>query len=325
MNPLAEVLALATGVKRYRPEIEWSGRSWTHNVFRVYELLFWRRRGVRPEVMSDLATGQQWGISFEGKCAVFESKLRSILRELASIRLAVHEARIAGTPFAIPHYSFAITPDATSDGGAAAASPDLFNHTNTGSDLCLVITALSAGVFTDNSNAVTYNSVAATKRSTQNDTGSTIGAGLAIWTLQNPATGSNQVSVGVSSGNVAGRAVSFSGATGGYHTQNSGKTNSVTSISPSITTTDNNCYLVGVMSDGGSNPTIGSGYTIIGAMSNAHLAGYAGPRTPAGAHSPQLATFTSSDVVWCVVSISPTAAGGGGGTSRRLTLLGAGK
>lgn len=47
------LLAKATGAPRYLPRIEWAKEgeeSWTHNVFRLYELVFYRRYGIRPEV-----------------------------------------------------------------------------------------------------------------------------------------------------------------------------------------------------------------------------------------------------------------------------------
>ncbi len=49
-NPLPKLMAVITRHPRYIPKIEWSGgKLVTHDVFRLYELLFGRRFGIRIE------------------------------------------------------------------------------------------------------------------------------------------------------------------------------------------------------------------------------------------------------------------------------------
>ncbi|MDE2020949.1 MAG: hypothetical protein KGJ13_11485, partial [Patescibacteria group bacterium] len=54
---------------------EWSKKSWTHNVFRAYELIFGRRAGIRAEISSFFHKGtfRQVSHTFEGQCALIET------------------------------------------------------------------------------------------------------------------------------------------------------------------------------------------------------------------------------------------------------------
>ena len=56
-----KLLAKITGKPRYLPKIVWSDKSFVHNFFRVYETIFWRRYGIRPEL------SLSWGLDKNGR------------------------------------------------------------------------------------------------------------------------------------------------------------------------------------------------------------------------------------------------------------------
>src|SRR5690349_16076088 len=55
---LPAILAILTNHPRYLPKIEWANDSCVHNIFRLYELIFWRRVGIRAELSSYLKDGR---------------------------------------------------------------------------------------------------------------------------------------------------------------------------------------------------------------------------------------------------------------------------
>jgi hypothetical protein len=83
---LPTLLVLLTHKGRYLPEIEWCDNLWTHNIFRAYERLFWRRQGARLEqavwTRHD-KQGKQIGqdihiYTFEALCANTETFIRGL-------------------------------------------------------------------------------------------------------------------------------------------------------------------------------------------------------------------------------------------------------
>lgn len=146
---------------------------------------------------------------------------------------------------------------------AFAASPVTWSHTCTGSDLILFIGIFAGG---DVVTAVSYNSVAATQIAKLNLSGA---GELYIYYLLAPSTGSNTVSVTLSSGTAAGTSSSYTGAkqsgvpdASGSKTQAPGPT----SITNSITVVGSNAWAVtvggsgtGITPTGGTNVTVRSG------------------------------------------------------------------
>ena len=183
---LPTILAVMTGKSRYLPNIKWSDKSWTHNIFRFYELIFWRRHGIRPEITTVFDEGvvSHYAHSIEGAFALFESWVRSLEFKLAPFRIVIPQlVPVQGTISGISPYLFAIAFDAT-----AADNDGSFNHTCTGTDLLLNfgIMKVGAGVTT-----ASYNSVGGTQAVTANNTDDHCW----IFYLINPSTGLNAVSV----------------------------------------------------------------------------------------------------------------------------------
>lgn len=148
--------------------------------------------------------------------------------------------------------------DAAADKGFAA-SPVTWSHTCTGSSLILFIGIFAGG---DVVTAVTYNSVAATQIAKLNLSGA---GELYLYYLLAPSTGSNTVSVTLSSGTAAGTSSSYTSAkqsgvpdASGSKTQSAGPT----SIANSITVVGSNAWAVTVGGSGtGITPTAGSNVT----------------------------------------------------------------
>src|SRR5882724_4969461 len=100
---LAFLFAKITNTTRYFPEVVWSGNSWTHNSFRMYEMVVGRKVGIRREVSThynqDTKKHIQHAHTFEAKCALFETSIRAWCKY--RIPLKVH-IPILITPIGIP-------------------------------------------------------------------------------------------------------------------------------------------------------------------------------------------------------------------------------
>lgn len=147
---LAKILAVVTRHPRYFPEIKWSSKSWTHNVFRVYEMIFGRRYGIRAEMLSE--GGQDGKVyhkcySLESVFALAEQYVREYLVTWKFIPFKI-TVPIAWTPQGIPFftspYLFAIAIDANT--GGYHLTTVTVAHTVTGSDTLMLIGANSTGV-----------------------------------------------------------------------------------------------------------------------------------------------------------------------------------
>lgn len=232
----------------------WSKTSWTHNVFRCWELIAWRRAGVRREMSSGKQGTVEWmhPHTLEAACALFELYIRVCIRNfftkrIPHIRIIQLPSLVfsTGVPVKTP-YTFAIAFDASSlrtqDSGGGTTST--WAHTCTGSDgLLLVGTAIGTG---KTASGVTYNAVSATQAVTLASGGLTFDNGY-LFRLVAPATGANNIVVTVSADTfIYSAATSYSGVDQTSPIDATG-TNSTTgtSVSVSITTTVDNDWLAG--------------------------------------------------------------------------------
>lgn len=258
---LPRLLVWLTGHARYRPEIEWSSRSWTHNVFRAYECLFWRRYGIRAESATwkdEAGKVHVQCFSIEAVCAYAETFVRQWFSRLLALRLqplrveVLHLARSDGST--VPWVHFAIALDVATDGGksSSTAGPWTWSHTCTGSNGILFV---HGATYTPTLTAVSYNSVAATQIDT------TVAQGDAnyhiyLYMVVGPSTGANTVSLTMSgTGQVGGMAISYSGASqtgqpdAHNHFSHASQFPTDYSWTNSITTIAANCWIV-IVSNG---------------------------------------------------------------------------
>lgn len=244
-----------------KPDVnfEWSSKSWVHNVFRVYELIFGAPFGIYPSITSS-PDGTQIAYSFEAQCALLETWVRNLRywRSGLSFKIVViPQLQLAGMGQAgILPYRFAIAFDAAVQGvfGSATTTAS-WTHTVTGSNAILI--AASNGHIAASSNIVsyTYNLVGLTIAGTGIQTGGAGGGGfLTMWGLIAPTTGANTVTITVTPGqtmqsqsSLSYTGVKQSGFPDSYHTTTTA--GSGTTDSGSTTTIADNCWLVGLFSD----------------------------------------------------------------------------
>lgn len=153
----------------------------------------------------------------------------------------------------------AIAYDATSK-STFTTNPS-WSHTCTGDDRILVVVA---GAVSDNISGITYNSVALTQITETTYPGAGH-AGLSIWYLVAPATGSNTIAVSSSSACGA-VAVSYTGVKQTGVPDSSNVNNNAVgtnSLTTSTTVVASNCWLVGGASDNaGTGASGGTGTTL---------------------------------------------------------------
>lgn len=144
---LAKILAVITRHPRYFPEIKWSSKSWTHNVFRVYELIFGRRYGIKAEMTSYATpTGEvQYAChSWESVFALTEQYVRQYLATWKFVPFKIYIPLLQtpqGFPVFASPYIFAIAVDANT--GAYHLTTVTISHTTTGSDMLMLVGANS--------------------------------------------------------------------------------------------------------------------------------------------------------------------------------------
>lgn len=255
MNPLAELLAFITRKKRYKVTVgvdfDWSQNSLTHNIFRFFELIFWRRKGIRLESTSVISeNGQliQFSHTWEAAIATIETQIRSALSfKFKKFRIFIP---VLSTPtgISIPTspYLFAVAFDAVASAANAGVllGSLTYSHTCTGSNLTLGLGDTVNSVPTPTVSSATYNAVGMTQiNNVQNDANTNSYQHY----LYAPSTGANNVVISSSLGAntiILGGSISFSGTDSSPIGANNtaGPTNSTTP-SVSVTTTFANSML----------------------------------------------------------------------------------
>lgn len=246
-------MAKITGKPRYLPEIQWSKKSWVHNVFRLYELVFFRRFGIRCE--SSVAPNPDGTTTyrfhtFEAFCAFVETQIRNLAKFRLPLKIWVPElSTVGGMKIGMP-FSLAIALDTSTAEASGNSTFVSWSHTCTGSNLILIIDSYVAlGQFS----SATYNSVSLTSVATIGNTNT-----MTTSRLVNPATGANTAQINISpSGRGSGVSRSYSGAhqTVPVDSSNTGIASNAI-ITVNTTVVGSNCWLLGASWDqGGSGGT----------------------------------------------------------------------
>lgn len=308
MRILAEILALITRHKREKVDIKWSNKNWTHNIFRVWELIFWRRAGIRKEMYSD-SWGNRKAYTLEAHCALFETRVREFLSYLEytfSFRWVPSPLILRG----------AIALDSADTNAYASGN---WSHTCTGANLVIVVT--SHGDVTGSfGQTCTYNSVSVPNVNSIQCPSDRI---IASYLLKAPTTGANTVDVTGNTFN-RGMAVSYTGVNqnntpDGNATQTAAGGSS--SISQSFTVTAANCWMVvgGYCGTSGA-PNSGSGVitTQRGNTGDGGNMWDSNATIGTGSQTGGLGFSASSNGAMVMMSIAPTSG------ARLLTLMGVG-
>lgn len=211
----------------------------------------------------------------------------------------------------------AIALDNSAQSSNLSGSSTSFSYTCTGSNLILIVGVQTTVNQTVSS--ITYNGVGLTQIATKATPNSA--RGVDLWYLINPATGSNTLAVnlgGAVSNWFSVSVASYTGVkqTGQPDASGSSSANSgLTDVTQSVTTTANNCWLVGIMSNANSlNPTADSGTTLRQSLYNRSGNGYEGfyldsngAKTPAGSYALGVTADSGGGTI-IVASIAPSAA-----------------
>jgi len=252
---LTNIAAILSG-PRYRPEIEWSNKCWTHNAFRFFELLFGRKYGLRVE--STVA----WERDPEGNMTVVhnfhtveallahaEGVVRGALKGFKLVKVYVPALQLApaGFPFQRVQspYFLAIAYDAAITSTAVNSTSCTYALTTSGSDRALIEGHNTQGG--DLTTGVTYNSAALTFETKSNGDGAPAGwygYNYVYWKTA-PSTGANNVVISASgSGWMRGGATNFTGCDQTDPVENIGVTNATsTQCRVTITVGESNCWL----------------------------------------------------------------------------------
>ncbi len=220
------LMVLLFGQERYLPKIEWSSKSWTHNIFRFYEKLFWRRYGIRKEETTwfDETGVHHECFTFEALCANFETKVRKLLDYSWLFQPNIQWQRGA------------IAFDAETD----ATTSTSFSKTCTGSNLVLTVGVLkvpNAGM------TVSYNAIAMTNviNSTNVSTEQ-----IQLWIQTNPSSGANNVTNTVTPN--ATYATSYTGcAQSSQPDANTESHPTATTVTLGLTSVVDNCWAVAMV------------------------------------------------------------------------------
>lgn len=254
----------ATGVRREKitlhESFEWAP-SLVYNLFRVYELMFGRRSGVRPE-MSSMPDGQGGNIqafhSWEAVLVHLELSFRALFTFKIRLPYKVW-VPILKTPQGMPvfasPYLFAIAWDSSVNAAETNNAGQPWSHTCTGSNMILTVGNVGEASTTDPFTGTTYNGVAMT-------VGNGIGGGVSsvsryykMYYLTHPNAGAShtiQPAVSPSQYN-QGASTSFSGASQSAIDNTATAQNTGSNPATSITPVAANCWLVNYLGgDSGS-------------------------------------------------------------------------
>lgn len=257
-------------------DFQWSKDSWVHNLFRLYELVFWRREGLRREMSTsfDGINVIHHFYTWEAAIAHGEGLVREFLRTFkvpALVWVAVPQfvpvgaGAAAFSPFP---YVLAIARDATGgtnrDSNGAATTTLTFSQTVTGSNLIFI------GGFSHQVNEALTSMKWNTSETFVSavdvfNTGSLFRVQLLY--LINPTTGTHNVVTiwPTSTTQIWVNGMSYSGANQSGQpdsTASNFNTSNQTSITTTTTVVASNCWLVGYGHSQQTSMSAGAGTSI---------------------------------------------------------------
>lgn len=154
----------------------------------------------------------------------------------------------------------AISFDAVTEGTAASASSFSISHTMSASAGGVLFVGIRLGTGGTSITSVTYNGVSMTQVQT---TLSIAGPDYALFALNSPATGANNVAINLGSSSALTYIFwSYTGANGGVKNSTTGSADPATSLTVSLTPNEDNCWVVAFFgTPGQTTATAGSGTT----------------------------------------------------------------
>lgn len=284
---LPYILATLTQHNRQKVEIVWCKENWVSNIFRLWELVFWRREGIRAEATTSGYIDENGHIievhqyhTLEAFLGGIEGFIRVAFKRLRFpkiVKVYIPQFAPVGIyklPSSSP-YLFAIAFDAADGNNNAFASVTTVNitHVSTGSNLLMVLNGGTLASTNGNSvthTSFTYNSVSSTNAQTQAGNQSKV----SLWYLVAPTTGSHTATFTIAttltgSGNeITAIVTTYTGCAQTGQPDSSNKNSVVSSVNPFPVTTTvvaSNCWLSGGALDentfnGSTTPGTGTHY-----------------------------------------------------------------
>lgn len=325
---LPALMAVITQHERYQTkagrDFEWTHASYVHDVFRLYEVIFWRRYGIRCEnsVGMEYIDGKKIitknFYTIEAGLVHMEGLVRIAIKEIARFRLPklfpfrIHiPMAIFVTPigqFGLPTspYLFAVALDGTNTGNnntGTSLSSFTWTQDCAGSNRFF---ASGWGVpLTDDRTSSTFDGVSCTNIQ-KAQTG-----GLTRWSYLDYLVGPHTGTALTFTGNFSqadpglGASATYTGVASSLDGSNSGTSTAATSQTVSITTTVDNDWLVGwFTNDFGAN-TAGSNTTVRVNLTSRVLVDTNAAQTPAGSHSLQATDGGANNYLGLALAISP--------------------
>ncbi len=315
-------MAEITGCPRERIDIEWSRNLWVHNLFRAWELLFWRRAGIRLEIVVS-ADRNEYGetvaeykfYTLESIVAHIEGMIRMRFRSWKpSFRLvAIAVPQFAGVgDYRKPIYVLAIAFDGVNSANNASTTSLSYSVTTSGSNRYMVTGGSQDGT-TDRLTGITYNLVAETVVGTT-ETETTDGSNAQLYNLIAPTVGANNVVLSYSGTSGARSATaSYTGARQASQPDSNSQNHTTTlgtTASQSTTTVADNSWAVCYVQDTRDVVSAGSNTTLRSAAGSAKgiFDGNAAV-TPAGSTTLNFVQSSSGYFVMKMLSVAPATGG----------------
>ena len=282
-NLLPRLMIRLTGMSRYRRDFKWRNDSWTHNVFRFYELVFWRRYGVRPELSGRRYQDENgnWRVvlachTWESAISLMEIYVREFisLRKLLPFKIYIPMMMTGeGVPVFPSPYLFALALDTVSENISGSGFSAVFASVSG----CVVSLWMGTGAGS-NFSSVT---IGGNAMSLVIQTNIPTDGKQWCYLLVGPPTGSQTFAQTGGSGPSVSW-ISFSGALQSSQPDASGSNTSAAglTISCTVTTVTNNSFLA-LQGIAGGTPHS----TNLANFDTGSDIGYGGPVTPAGAQT----------------------------------------
>jgi len=149
-NLLPTLMVCLTKQDRYLPEIKWAEGSWVFKLFRLYELVFWRKVGIRPEITAIRARDGKTYYAFHTWEALLvngEGRLKEWFKGLELLPIKIYIPQLAtpqGVVFPSP-YLFAIAYETSGNAYTNASTTASLDLASSGTDRLAVIFTLSGG------------------------------------------------------------------------------------------------------------------------------------------------------------------------------------
>lgn len=206
----------------------------------------------------------------------------------------------------------AITFDASSENSGVAVSSLTISHTVSGTDRMLWVEAGGNRIPT----GVTWNTSEALTKLVEEDN---FGMAHSLWYLVSPSTGTHDVVVSISTGNIYGAVASYTGVSQTFpDSETFAESNalSVSSRTPTVTTVADNCWLVmGAVNFDSATQTAGASTT---QRNTGVVSDYGGgiydsnaAKSPAGSYGLTVNTSATTNIHSAVAAMKPAAGGGG--------------